>query len=123
MKESDIQKHAVKALRELSKKHNFIFFAPMNETAMMVLKIFKIPESKCLNIIRWLKSMGFLSGVSDFVIFHNGKAYCLELKKPGGRQSKSQITFSKNVRKTGVEYGIAESVDDVIWVLEQWGIM
>lgn len=121
--ESQIQQTIIQKLSGLASKYNFVYFAPMNEGTMMVLKAFKVPKVTCIKIMNWMEKMGFRSGVSDIIIFHNERAYCLELKKPGGKQLDSQILFSKNVRKVGVEYGTAHDWDEVVWCLEKWNIL
>ena len=123
LKEDQIQQQIVSYLSFHARKYNFIFFAPMNEAVMMVLKKFRIPDNKIYQIMAWLRKMGFLPGLSDLVLGHQGKMYCMELKTETGRQSKAQILFETNCKKTGIEYEIVRSLDGAINQMHLWGII
>jgi hypothetical protein len=123
MTESQLQQQFIQLLSALSSKHNFVFMAPMNEGVMMVLKIFKVPDKQCVMIMGFLKKMGFRKGASDVQIFHDGKAYFIELKLPGCEQSEDQVRFMKKVLKAGCEYAVARSLDQAEECLKIWGII
>lgn len=123
MKESTIQQQIIQRFSLLAAEYNFVYFAPMNEGVMMVLKMFNVPDSTCAKIVNWLKKMGFLPGTSDLIIFHNEKAYCMEVKTHTGEQSKSQKLFMKNVLKTGIDYAVVRSLDQAVECLRVWGIV
>src|SRR5262249_4316764 len=40
-----------------------------------------------------LKRMGTLAGASDFLLWHQGNSFALELKAPGGRPTEAQLDF------------------------------
>jgi hypothetical protein len=113
----------------ICQRWGFIYFAPMNEGVMMVLKMFKVPEKTCYRIIGWMRKMGFLPGVSDIIIGHNGKMFCMEIKLPDqdGKkphvQKPSQIIFEKNCHRSGVEYRIVRSLEECTACLKYWGIV
>lgn len=122
--ESNLQENICNYLSMICRRWGFIYFAPMNETAMMILKMFKVSEKKCYAIMNWLKKMGFLPGVSDIIIGHNGKMFCMELKLPDEKkhvQKKSQILFEDGCKRAGVEYRIVRSLEECSIVLKRWG--
>ena len=123
LKEDKIQQQIISFLSAYAGKYNYIFFAPMNETANMILSMFKVPPKTVAMINSYMRKMGFLAGVSDIMILQNGKAYCIELKNEKGKQSKSQIRFEANCKKTGVPYGIARSLEDCQMLIKDWGIV
>jgi len=56
-------------------------------------------------------------GISDYIIV-KGKTIFLEVKKPGGVQSKEQKTFQSDVESHGGIYICSESLTDLISKLE-----
>ena len=58
------------------------------------------------------------SGHSDIVIYKNGFAAFLEVKKPKGYLSPNQRDFNALVSKYGMKYGVVRSVDDAIKFVE-----
>ena len=106
-----------------ARKYNFIYFAPMNEMIMAILTRFRVPKEQCYRIMSFLRKMGWLPGVSDIVLGHAGKMYCMELKTEIGVQSKAQILFMNNVRRTDVEYEIVRSFEECENQMHLWGII
>lgn len=123
MKEDKIQQQIISFLSAYAGRYNYIFYAPMNEGVNMVLSMFKVPPKTVAMINSYMRKMGFLPGVSDIMILQNGKAYCIELKTSVGKQSKSQIRFEANCKKTNVPYGIARSLEDCQGLMKDWGIV
>ena len=80
LKESQIQQQIIGYLSFYARKHKFIYFAPMNEGFKMIMTMFKVPPKTVAIIMNFLMKMGFLPGVTDIIIGHNGKMYCMELK-------------------------------------------
>jgi hypothetical protein len=70
-----------------------------------------------------LKRMGVLAGASDFLFWHNGKFFALELKAPGGRATDAQLEFLARFADAGGHTAIAEGIDRAIAVLEAWGLL
>lgn len=89
----------------------------------MVLKMFKVPEKTCHRIMQWLKKMGFLPGVSDIEIIHNGQAYFIELKTATGKVSDKQVRFMDNATRSGARCAVVRSVDGMVGCLRRWGIV
>ena len=55
-----------------------------------------------------------MKGVSDIILFHNGKGYCIEAKVKGNYQSPEQKDFQLLVEESGNIYILARSIDDLI---------
>lgn len=72
---------------------------------------------------RIMKALGTLAGVSDLLLFHEGKLFCLELKAPGGRASESQMAFLSAIEAQGAFCCVAEGLDRAIAILETWGLL
>ncbi len=68
----------------------------------------------------FLKRLGLLPGVSDFVIIVKGKAHFLELKTAKGRQSMHQRQFELRADEAGALHMIARSPEEVKNILEKW---
>ena len=62
-----------------------------------------------------LKDEGVIAGVSDLIFLKANRFYgslCIEMKKPGGRQSESQKTFEEAVRAFKGKYVICYSLEE-----------
>jgi len=59
-----------------------------------------------------LKAKGVVSGVPDYVINYNSKAYYIEFKNETGKQSESQKTVEIALKAQGFDYVILRSVDE-----------
>lgn len=70
-----------------------------------------------------LKGMGMRAGVSDLLLFRNGKFYALELKALGGRPTEAQIEFLSDINKAGGFSCLCEGLDRALRVLETWGLL
>jgi hypothetical protein len=70
-----------------------------------------------------LKRMGVLAGASDILAWHQGNAFALELKSPGGRPSDAQLEFLARFNEAGGHSACAESIDRAIAVLEAWNLL
>jgi hypothetical protein len=70
-----------------------------------------------------LKRMGVLAGASDFLLWHQGNAFALELKAPGGRPTEAQLNFLARFNEAGGHSACAEGVDRAVAVLEGWGLL
>lgn len=72
---------------------------------------------------RQAKEMGVLAGVSDLILFHGGRLFCLELKDEKGRPTEAQLRFQSDVARQGAYTSIADGVDRAIRTLELWGLL
>ena len=117
MKESVIQESIVKYLSMICRQYEFLFFSVPNES------ITSGKTGKDFGRAIALKKMGVLPGVSDLVLGHNGKMYCLEVKNEKGRQSDRQKNFENWCADCGIPYVLVRSVDDVHEALKEWGVV
>jgi hypothetical protein len=70
-----------------------------------------------------LKRMGTLAGASDFLLWHQGNSFALELKAPGGRPTEAQLDFLARFNEAGGHSACAEGVDRAVAVLESWQLL
>ena len=96
----------------------------MTETDIMNLIRVKLPEIGLtvfranvgkikLSDGRWFDT-GLPKGFSDLFAVKDGKAYFIEVKKPGGTVSPEQINFIDQMQKRGCVAGIAHSPEEAI---------
>ena len=123
MTESQIQQNICTFLSLIAHQTGIVYFSVPNEGIMSVLMGFKVDKITCIKIVEHFKKMGLLPGTSDIVIIHKGLAYCLEVKKPGGRQSADQKLFMRNVVNAGGKYEIVYSLYDAEKQIKEWGIL
>jgi len=69
------------------------------------------------------KAMGVKAGVSDLLLFHAGRLYCLELKVQGGRLSEEQRAFITDMDHAGAHTALVTGVDAALATLEGWGLL
>ena len=120
--EEILQQHCISYLSFLANRVNIIFYAPMNEAILMILKKYRVPDKICFAILAFLKKMGWLPGVSDLVIGFGGKMFCVELKTKIGVQSDNQKLFMKNCHKADVVYVVVRSFEEFQGYLTYWGM-
>ena len=117
MKESVIQESIVNYLSVICRARGILFFSVPNEASVSGA------TGKDFGRTINLKKMGVTSGVSDLVIGHNGRMYCLEVKNEKGKQSKNQLLFERWCIDCGIRYRVVRSVEDVQNVLKDWGVI
>lgn len=69
-----------------------------------------------------LTEIGLVPGVADLVLVHNGKAFFVEAKAPGGKLSPAQERFAEDVRAAGAEFAVCYDLDDLKNALTAWSI-
>jgi hypothetical protein len=69
------------------------------------------------------KGLGAIAGLPDVMVLHNGKLFCLELKKEGGRATPKQLEAIATMEAAGAYCCIAEGLDRALAVLEGWGLL
>jgi len=69
------------------------------------------------------RRMGVLAGASDLLLWHQGNAFALELKAPGGRLSEAQLEFLARFNDAGGHSACAEGLDRALACLEGWGLL
>jgi len=71
-----------------------------------------------------LKAMGVLPGVSDLTFIMPGpQVLFLELKSRYGGVTEEQALFARRVTANGCNAAVANSIDDAVAVLKQYGIL
>lgn len=66
-----------------------------------------------------LKEEGATSGVSDLILLKSNRFYgglCIEMKKPGSRQSPAQKEWQKDAEANGAKYVVCKSLDEFMKV-------
>jgi len=69
------------------------------------------------------KALGVRAGVSDLLLWHDGKSFALELKAPGGRPSEAQLAFLADFDRAGGFTAIADDIDRALATLAVWGLL
>jgi len=69
------------------------------------------------------KSLGVATGAPDLLLWHDGKAFALELKAESGRVSESQATMLDRLGKAGVAVAVATGIDEALAALEGWQLL
>jgi hypothetical protein len=63
------------------------------------------------------KSLGVRAGLPDVMVLHNGKLFCVELKKEGGSATPKQIETIAAMEAAGAFTCIAEGLDRALSVI------
>ena len=113
LSEADIQSQVVEYVSLLAAQCGFIFFTCSNEGT---------DRANPARLAK-LKRMGLRPGVADLVFVKEGRAYFLEMKKPGGKQSENQIDFQLDCAMVGAQYAVAWSFEEAIKILRFWKII
>jgi len=69
------------------------------------------------------KAMGARAGTSDFLLWHAGQSFALELKAEGGKATPEQTRFLADAELAGVKTCVAEGLDAAVRQLEAWGLL
>ena len=69
-----------------------------------------------------LKRMGLKAGVTDFLLWWDGRSYAIEVKVPGGHISAAQNEMHQRLVRAGVQVCIAYRLEAVSSFLESVGI-
>ena len=67
----------------------------------------------------YMKDEGMLPGVADLILLKSNRFYgglCIEMKKPGGRQSPAQKEWQKDAEANGAKYVVCKSLDEFMKV-------
>lgn len=106
----------------LSAQHIF-YFAPLNETAMMILKMFKVPKVIAIKIMAFLKKMGLIPGMPDIIILANRTVYFLELKVGDNTTSEQQNIIHRKIYNDGYQVATVYTLEEAIGYLKAWGVV
>jgi hypothetical protein len=113
LSESDIQIQVADLLRLHERARGFIFTSIPNEGK----------DRRNIKRLMKLIRMGLRKGAGDLLIVRKGQAYFLEIKKPGGTQSKDQLEFEADAIASGAYYALAYSFDEAVKILQSWSII
>jgi hypothetical protein len=119
MKESDLQQQICSYLSA----NGVFYFAPLNETAMMILKIFRVPQMTCYKIINYLKKMGLIPGMPDIIILAKMTAYFIECKIDDNVLSENQQIITRKIYNDGYQVATVWSLDEAIGYFKVWGVV
>lgn len=109
--EHDLQVSVIVAARRLLKPNNLIFAIP-NGGKRSLLSAIK------------LKRSGVLAGVPDLCcLMSGGKVAWLELKAAHGSLAPAQREFRDTCLVTGHLWGMARTLDQALYHLDQWGAL
>lgn len=119
MKESDLQQQICSYLSA----NNIFYFAPLNETAMMLLKAFHVPQQTCYKIISFLKKMGLVPGMPDIIILKNLTAYFIECKIGNNTLSDQQEIIHRRIHDDGYHCAVVYSLEEAVGYFKAWGVV
>jgi len=79
--------------------------------------LFAVPNGGARNAVTAaiLKAEGVVAGVADLLLLYpagNCHGLCIEMKKPGGKQSQSQKDWQKEVEAQGYKYIVCYGIED-----------
>ena len=60
---------------------------------------------------------GLMPGAPDLIVISKGRIWFLEVKKPGGKQSQSQVMVQRLIEERGFGYYVVHSVDEALNVV------
>jgi hypothetical protein len=58
-----------------------------------------------------------MPGAPDLIVISKGRIWFLEVKKPGGKQSQSQVMVQRLIEERGFGYYVVHSVDEALNVV------
>jgi len=122
-KESTLQQKCINKLTEIGQTEPIFFYSPLNETAMMIMRMFKIPEGKIAGIIKFLKKMGLVPGVPDLVLLYCGQCIYIELKKLGEKPSETQLKIHEKIRASGHRVEVLDTYEKFLELLIFCGVI
>jgi hypothetical protein len=70
-----------------------------------------------------LKAEGVRAGVSDLIMVHQGRMYCLELKIGANKATQAQQEFIHDMETAGAYCCVAQGIDRALAVLTAWGLI
>jgi hypothetical protein len=68
------------------------------------------------------KARGCIAGVPDIDIYHQGRAFKIELKAPKGTSTDTQVRLHHELVQCGVPVLVARELDMIMSALTEWGI-
>ena len=104
-KEQDIQRAIGKALEDAG-----YMVVRVNSSSNVTEHGTRLSSYRVVNI-------NATSGHADLVVYKRGRAWMLEVKRPGGKPSETQVRFAECCTRYGVPYHVVTSPEDALAVL------
>lgn len=123
MIESVIQTQIVEWLSLMAGRCAFLYFSVPNEGMMTAALMGSLPKSALFGMLTKFKKMGMTPGVSDIIIGHAGRMYCMEVKNEKGKPSENQGRYSAWCARCGIPYRVVRSLDEAQSTMIEWGIV
>jgi len=128
MTETEIQITIAEKFSSLALKHNFVYYSIPNEGAMKTAGaagggLKGAAKRIVAAIIMILKKMGMTPGMPDMGLAYQGRAYFLEVKRPGQTLTGSQPFVIARLRECGCLVEVVHSLDEALYWLTEWGII
>ena len=70
-----------------------------------------------------LQGLGVVAGTPDIPLWHDGKAFAMELKTGTSRCTQAQIEMLRRLADAGVQTTVAHGLDRALHALESWGLL
>jgi hypothetical protein len=70
-----------------------------------------------------LKGLGVQRGAPDLLLWHDNKAFALEIKAEDGRTSEAQLAMLERLSQAGCYTAVAHGVDRAVAILEAWELL
>lgn len=70
-----------------------------------------------------MKGLGVAAGVPDLLLWHDGKAFAMELKAAAGRVTEAQLEMLNRLSQAGVFTCVCHGLDKALAVLEAWNLL
>jgi hypothetical protein len=70
-----------------------------------------------------LKGLGVTAGTPDLLLWHDGKAFAMELKAEAGRITETQLEMLNRLSQAGVLTCVCHGLDKALAVLEAWQLL
>ena len=70
-----------------------------------------------------MKSLGWVGGLPDLILIHEGRVYGLEIKAPGRRPTETQLETLAAMEAAGAFTAVAEGLDRAVATLSMWGLL
>lgn len=121
--EQNIQMQIVEVFSILSLRYPFMYFSVPNESFLLALSGRKRLSGRESALLTNLKKMGLTPGASDLMVLSRGRAYCMEVKAPGGTLSENQKRFHAWCERCGIPYIVVRSAEEAVEALKFWGIV
>lgn len=122
-KESDLQIQIVQYLSATCRAGKFAFFSIPNELLVQLAVMLGSYDKKSYALLAKAKKMGMTAGASDLLITKGGKAWFIELKSRGKKQTKEQVFFGNWILSTGGKYAVFDNFDEFVNYMKAEGVL